>query len=146
MKIGSRRCTELPRRRRGRSGRTTCLLAVLILGAALLPTSGMAAAQPAVVIRMTDKPPVFIPAKVTITAGQTIRWINDAKTLHSVDADPVMAQRKSDVALPQGAKPFDSGFMQPEVTFDHTFTVRGTYKYTCVPHEKDGMNGVIIVK
>jgi plastocyanin len=57
-----------------------------------------------------------------------------------------MAQRKEDVVLPSGAKPFDSGFMQPDATFDYTFTVRGTYKYTCVPHEKDGMNGVIVVK
>ena len=78
--------------------------------------------------------------------GQTVQWVNNAKTLHSIDADPSMAQRKQDVVLPPGAKPFDSGFMQPDATFDYTFTVRGTYKYTCVPHEKDGMNGVVVVK
>jgi plastocyanin len=110
------------------------------------PLRAAAAGAPSIVIKMTDKPPVFIPAKATVKVGQTVQWINNAKTLHSIDADPSMAQRKEDVVLPSGAKPFDSGFMQPDATFDYTFTVRGTYKYTCVPHEKDGMNGVIVVK
>ena len=30
-------------------------------------------------------------------------------------------------------------------TFDYTFTLPGTYRYTCVPHEKDGMNGEVVV-
>lgn len=115
----------------------------MALGLAL-PAS--AAGKPVAVIRMTDKPPKFLPDTVTIKVGDTVEWVNDAKTLHSVDADPDMVQRKQDVVLPKGAKPFDSGFMQPGGTFDYTFTVPGTYKYTCVPHEKDAMNGTVIVK
>ena len=122
------------------------LIASLMFAAMALPMSSLATAEPAVVIKMTDKPPAFIPAKVTIKVGQTIQWINNAKTLHSIDADPAMAQRRSDVVLPSGAKSFESGFMRPEATFEHTFTVPGTYKYTCVPHEKDGMNGMVVVK
>jgi plastocyanin len=72
--------------------------------------------------------------------------VNNAKTLHSVDGDPSMALKPADVSLPAGAKPFDSGFMKPDMTWDYTFKVPGTYKYTCVPHEKDGMNGQIVVK
>jgi plastocyanin len=122
------------------------LIASLTFAAMALPMSSLATAEPAVVIKMTDKPPAFIPAKVTIKVAQTIQWVNNAKTLHSIDADPAMAQRRSDVVLPSGAKSFESGFMRPEATFEHTFTVPGTYKYTCVPHEKDGMNGMVVVK
>ena len=124
---------------------------VLMLMALTMVTAGSvvspaAAATPAVVIKMSDKPPKFLPDKVTIKAGETIQWINNAKTLHSVDGDPTMALKPADVSLPPGAKPFDSGFMKPDMTWDYTFTVPGTYKYTCVPHEKDGMNGEIVVK
>lgn len=119
--------------------------AVLIVGAAVGMLPLPAAASPAVVIKMSDKPPKYLPEKVTIKVGQTIEWVNNAATLHSVDADPSMVQKPSDVVLPTGAKPFDSGFMQPGATFDYTFTTPGTYHYTCVPHEKDGMNGVVVV-
>lgn len=104
-----------------------------------------AAANPALVIHMSDKPPKFMPSVAKIKAGQTIQWVNDAKTLHSVDADKSMVQNPSDVVLPAGVKPFDSGFMQPGATFEHTFTQPGVYKYTCVPHEKDHMNGEVDV-
>jgi plastocyanin len=110
----------------------------------LLPA--FAASAPAVVIKMSDKPPKFLPDKVTIKTGETVEWVNNAKTLHSVDGDPTMALKPSDVSLPSGAKPFDSGFMKPDMTWDYTFKVPGTYKYTCVPHEKDGMNGEVVVK
>jgi plastocyanin len=105
-----------------------------------------AADKPAVVIKMSDKPPKFMPEKATIKSGQSIEWINNAKTLHSVDADPSMVQNPKDVVLPKGAKPFDSGFMPPGKTYEYTFTTPGTYKYTCVPHEKDHMNGEVVVK
>ncbi|MGH8011882.1 MAG: cupredoxin domain-containing protein [Candidatus Binataceae bacterium] len=104
------------------------------------------AATPAVTITMTDKPARFHPQEVTIKEGQTVKWMNNAKTLHSVDADPSAAQKKGDVSLPKGAKPFDSGFLQPGMSYEYTFTVPGVYKYTCLPHEKDGMNGVVVVK
>lgn len=125
---------------------------VFVLGAALALAAAVvmvpraaAAAGPAAVVKMSDKPPKYLPEKVTIKVGQTIEWVNSAATLHSVDADPSMVQKPSDVVLPTGAKPFDSGFMQPGATFDYTFTTPGTYHYTCVPHEKDGMNGVVVV-
>jgi plastocyanin len=119
--------------------------AICLLGVST-PLAAFGASTPAVLIKMSDKPPKFLPEKVTIKAGQTIEWVNNAKTLHSVDGDPTMALKPSDVSLPPGAKPFDSGFMKPGMTWEYTFKVPGTYKYTCVPHEKDRMNGEIVVK
>jgi plastocyanin len=121
-------------------------LAVAAVSALAPFSSASGASAPVVVIKMSDKPPKFIPEKVTVNAGQTIQWVNNAKTLHSVDGDPTMALKPSDVSLPPGAKPFDSGFMKPDMTWEYTFKVPGTYKYTCVPHEKDGMNGEVVVK
>jgi len=117
----------------------------LIVGMLAIGGAGSAQAATAITIKMSDTPPKFLPEKVTIKVGQTIEWINSAQTLHSVDADPSMVQDPKDVVLPTGAKPFDSGFMGPGAKYDYTFTTPGTYKYTCVPHEKDGMNGEVQV-
>jgi plastocyanin len=41
--------------------------------------------------------------------------------------------------------PFDSGNIEEDGSFSHTFTVKGTYKYVCVMHEAMGMVGTVIV-
>jgi plastocyanin len=125
-------------------GYVRAAIAIALSAAVAIPA--FAASAPAVVIKMSDKPPKFLPDKVTIKPGQTVEWINNAKTLHSVDGDPSMALKPSDVSLPSGAKPFDSGFLKPGMSWDYTFKAPGTYKYTCVPHEKDGMNGEVVVR
>ena len=130
----------------GGGGMAWAIAASVIIAFSTATPVVFGANAPAVVIKMSDKPPKFLPDKVTIKTGQTVEWVNNAKTLHSVDGDPTMALKPSDVSLPSGAKPFDSGFMKPDMTWDYTFKVPGTYKYTCVPHEKDGMNGEVVVK
>jgi plastocyanin len=35
--------------------------------------------------------------------------------------------------------------MQPGQTFSYTFTISGTYKYICTPHEFGGMTGEVLV-
>jgi plastocyanin len=133
--------------RRARTpGRVLLGFGLIIAAAAFaIAPKAYAADKPTVVIKMTDKPPVYVPAKVTIKVGQTVEWVNNAATLHDVNADASSVQNTKDVSIPPGAKPFDSGFMRPGMTFDYTFTVPGTYRYTCVPHEKDGMNGTVVV-
>jgi plastocyanin len=96
-----------------------------------------------VVVTMTDEPPTYVPAKLTIEVGTTVEWKNTGNSLHDVTTDPSMAQNKSDVALPPGAKPFDSGFMPPGASWTYTFTVPGHYSYVCIPHEKAHMIGEI---
>jgi plastocyanin len=123
--------------------RAGAALAALILVAGAVPSI---AAAKTVEIKMTDTPPKFVPLTVTIQKGDTVEWINNAASLHSVTTNPAVAQDPKDVSAPAGAKPFDSGFMTPGAKWSYTFTVPGTYKYLCLPHEKDHMVGVVVVK
>lgn len=118
-------------------------LAALIFVAGAVPSI---AAANTVEVKMTDTPPKFVPLTVTIQKGDTVEWINNAASLHSVTTNPAVAQDPKDVSAPAGAKPFDSGFMTPGAKWSYTFSVPGTYKYLCLPHEKDHMIGVVVVK
>jgi plastocyanin len=118
------------------------LLFVAVIAATSAPRIAAAAT---VEVKMTDTPPVFIPVKVTVKSGDTVKWINNAQTLHTVTFDASKAVDKSNVQLPKGVDPFDSGFMMPGKDFSYTFKVPGAYKYFCIPHEKDGMIGFVTV-
>lgn len=128
----------------GRAFRTLGIVLIVALAAGI-PVSGTALAA-TVEVKMTDAPPVYIPKQVTIKVGDTVKWTNNAQTLHTVTFDPAKAVNKSDVELPKGVAPFDSGFMMPGKDFSYTFKVPGEYKYFCIPHEKDGMIGFITAK
>ena len=125
------------------------LLLYMIAGTVFIlapaPLGAAHAADKSVVVTMTDKPPAYVPEKLTVKVGMTVLWKNTGKTLHDVTTDQSEVQNKGDVALPAGAKPFDSGFMPPGASWSYTFTVPGRYVYACLPHEKDHMIGEIIV-
>jgi plastocyanin len=125
-----------------------CVIVNSAVAALLLPVmfSPARAAASSVVIKMGDEPPMYEPAKLTIKAGETVEWLNNGGVVHSVTAVPGDASNAKDVALPGGAATFDSGFMPPGSKFDYTFTVPGTYRYFCVPHEALGMVGTVVVK
>ncbi len=98
----------------------------------------------AAVVRMTDANQ-FAPATVTINVGQTVEWVTTGNGIHAVADDPDLAQEPNMVHLPQGAKPFHSAAITPGKSFKHRFTVPGTYRYICVPHQPQ-MMGTVIVK
>lgn len=123
--------------------RTGVALAALILVVGAVPSI---AAAKTVEIKMTDTPPKFVPLTVTIQKGDSVEWVNNAQSLHSVTTNPAVAQDPKDVSAPKDSKPFDSGFMTPGAKWSYTFTVPGTYKYLCLPHEKDHMTGIVVVK
>src|SRR6478609_7872212 len=105
-----------------------------------------ALAQNTVEISMKNNPKgVFVPATVNIKVGDTVKWTNPGIITHTVTFDPAQAATASNVALPAGVAPFDSGNMEEEATFSHTFTVKGTYKYVCKMHEAMGMVGTVVV-
>ncbi len=116
---------------------------MIFVGAPL--NTACAAAGKTVVVTMTDEPPTYVPQKLKIKEGTTVTWKNTGKTLHDVTTEANMVQNKSDVELPKGAKPFDSGFMPPGASWSYTFTVPGHYKYACIPHEKGHMVGEVTV-
>lgn len=87
----------------------------------------------------------FEPATLRIRAGQTVRWRNTSDLIHTVTADPALAQDPGSVRLPEGAETFDSGDLRPGDVFAHTFQVPGEYGYFCIPHELGGMVGTVIV-
>jgi plastocyanin len=119
--------------------------AAIAAALALLPDPARAAGSP-VVIKMADKQPFYAPAKVAIKVGDTVQWVNGGETVHSVSTTAANAQNPKDTSMPKGAVAFDSGFIPPGGDYSYTFTVPGTYHYFCLPHEKAGMVGVIVVK
>lgn len=112
---------------------------------------GVTAAAPALAaatieVTMKNNPKaIFVPATVNCKVGDTVNWTNPGVITHSVTFDPAQAVTKDNVALPAGVAPFDSGTMEQDGTYSHTFTVKGTYKYVCKFHEAMGMIGTVIV-
>jgi plastocyanin len=95
---------------------------------------------------MNDDMPMYQPNSIIIRAGQTVEWRNAGSVSHSVVNDPAKADKSDDVALPAGAKTFESGNVMPGGKFSHTFVKPGTYRYFCRSHEVDAMVGEIIVQ
>lgn len=108
------------------------------------PSASPAASPP--VVNMTGELLVFEPPMITIRAGQTVKWTNSSREVHTVTADPRKATNAQDVELPKSARPFDSGYMNPGQTYSHLFRTPGTYRYVCTLHEVQRMIGQVIVK
>ena len=119
--------------------------AVLLSGCAIGgPAYGPKAPDVAAVVNMTTLLS-FTPGEVTIRSGDTVEWRNTAIMHHTVTADPARARNPALVELPAGAAPFHSGEVQPGGVWRHTFTTPGRYRYICLPHEGQGMHGVVNV-
>ena len=89
---------------------------------------------------------LFEPAEIRIRKGDSVQWRNRSIVRNSVTCDPAKAKKPESVALPAGARPFDSGLVGQDVLFTHRFTVPGTYRYFCIEHETMGMIGTVIVE
>ena len=124
--------------------RRTVSKAIALLGLAG-PTHAFAQGKTVDVAMKQSPKMLFVPAVVTIKAGDTVHWSNSFSTTHSVTFDPSMATTPGNVALPEGVVPFDSGNIEEDGNYSHTFTVKGTYKYVCKYHEAMGMVGTVIV-
>jgi len=116
----------------------------LLIGAAGLVAMPAAAAEP-VRVNIPQTRTAFEPAEVTVKVGDTVRWRNRSIVEHSVVCDPAKAADPTHTARPKGAAVFDSGVLGEDGTFEHAFTVPGTYLYFCREHEAMGMLGKVIV-
>ncbi len=88
----------------------------------------------------------FEPAEITIRVGDKVEWRNRTLLTHTVTADPRIVTDASNVALPEGASPFNSAAIPAGQIFRHTFTVPGTYRYLCLPHAGQEMFGIVVVE
>ena len=88
----------------------------------------------------------FVPATVTINAGEQVVWKNTSSYYHNVVDDPARAFNRVDVSFPSGTASFGSSLLQPDTSFYHVFNQPGTYHYVCTVHETAGMRGTVIVK
>ncbi|HUH79071.1 MAG TPA: cupredoxin family copper-binding protein [Methanoregula sp.] len=73
----------------------------------------------------------FNPGSVTIGAGATVTWTNFDDVPHTV------------TSLSPSPEKFDSGSISRGQTFSRTFTLAGTYPYTCTIHPF--MKGTVVV-
>ena len=85
--------------------------------------------QRTVPVAVNVKDDSFDSANLTIQPGQTVRFTNNGKHVHTVTSND---------------NKFDSGDIPPGRAFDVTFMSEGTYKYHCKHHK--GMEGTITVK
>ena len=72
---------------------------------------------------------VFLPAALDVPAGTKVTWVNKGSKAHTVVSNERL---------------FDSGLVNVDGEFSHTFDAPGTYLYHCAPHAK--MVGRIVVK
>ncbi|MFC4406167.1 plastocyanin/azurin family copper-binding protein [Haloarchaeobius iranensis] len=97
----------------------------------------------------------FRPAEFEVTVGDTVVWKNTSSKAHTVTA--------YEAAIPEDAAYFASGEFDGEdaardawfdsrggaipvgETYEHTFEVAGEHNYVCIPHERGGMTGKIVV-
>lgn len=101
-----------------------------------IPATGRAYAAGSVVIEIKNFQ--FIPPAVTITRGQTVRWINADVANHQVTSGVVEADRPR----PDGR--IASPLLFRGDSFSATFRVSGNYPYYCGIHPF--MRGALTVK
>jgi plastocyanin len=82
----------------------------------------------------SDKP--YMPGSITIKTGDKVGWINTDEEVHTVTSG---FENNTDKG-----KQFDSGLLNNNQTFEHTFDKAGTYNYFCTVHPT--MTGVVNVK
>jgi rare lipoprotein A (peptidoglycan hydrolase) len=87
----------------------------------------------------------FDPVGVLVQPGQTVRWINlDPVYQHTTTAYHPQNSDHS-LGIPKVAAPWNSDYLRSNETFSIRLTEEGVYDYFCIPHEKGGMMGRIVV-
>ena len=107
------------------------MVAPAVMARGKKPSAGARAAVATTTVKVSNFQ--FTPKTVTIAAGSTVEWVNDAGK-HMIEADD--GSFKSDT-LTAGTK------------FSHTFAKAGKYPYHCTFHGDKGgkdMAGMVIVK
>ena len=98
----------------------------------------------------------YLPQRIEVAAGDTLTWVNNGSRGHSITA--------YEEALPEGATYWASGGFEseqaarsafasadpwgnvpPGESWSYTFETPGEHPYFCIPHERAGMVGTVVV-
>ncbi|WP_251331084.1 cupredoxin domain-containing protein [Haloplanus pelagicus] len=97
----------------------------------------------------------FEPTTITVATGEEVVWYNNSARAHSVTAydDGIPSAGEffatggyESTAAAREAWDGMSGAITSGETFSHTFDVPGRYNYFCIPHERAGMVGQVVVE
>lgn len=93
-----------------------------------------------IVARLEDaeRPFAFEPATLRVSAGTTIRWVNDTDAYHTVTFTDSL-----DAKQPNGS--FDRQAFRRGDRIERTLAARGTHFFYCQPHAAF-MFGTVIVR
>lgn len=79
----------------------------------------------------------FVPAILTVSKGTTVTWTNGDSTLHTVTSGSPESGNSG-----TGTE-FDSSYLAAGKTFQHQFSISGTFDYYCTLHPY--MKGKVLV-
>ena len=98
----------------------------------------------------------YLPQRIDVAVGETITWVNNGSRGHSITA--------YEDSLPEGATYWasggfdteeaartafasadDWGNVPPGSSWSYTFETVGEHPYFCIPHERAGMVGTVVV-
>jgi len=97
----------------------------------------------------------FDPATITVAVGEEVLWYNNSARAHTITAYDEGIPAAADYFATGGyestraaREAWDgmSGAITSGETFSHTFEVPGRYNYFCIPHERAGMVGTVVVE
>lgn len=120
----------------------------LLLVALALPACTDGASGPNVVVEMGEGQR-FTPDVAVVQAGTTIRFVNESSEAHTVtayDDAPVYFASGGFESEEEARDNLAEGLVGQEGTFEVTFDEPGTYRYFCIPHEDQQMEGTIEVE
>jgi plastocyanin len=80
------------------------------------------------VVHVVMKNMKFVPAAVEVKAGDTVEWTNEDITAHTATSAPS----------------FDSGSIDSDKSWRHTFSSAGNFPYSCTFHPE--MKALVTVK
>lgn len=98
----------------------------------------------------------FRPESYTVDVDERVVWANDGSRGHTVTAYEgglapdagffASGGFANESAARDAWTAEEGGNIPPGQRFTHTFTVAGRYPYFCIPHERRGMRGEILVE
>jgi plastocyanin len=110
--------------------RASALIVLVVLtGCGSAEPAATPAATPAAVVPVAMRDIKFVPARVTVTVGQTVRWTNRDKVTHTV-ASAALKIASEGIAGDQ--------------SYQYRATKPGRFPYYCTIHA--GQTGVLVVK